>query len=134
MARLGALFAAAALVMAVARGGSRYFYCPIMQLAMSSSCCASAHHREGDDEPEVDVEAALVGSDCCQARRLATVPSSPLPSPPDAPVPPIATLVPAVTVTDSAVTSRPDARFTHPVRAGPKSAGARRADLMIWTC
>ena len=51
MARFGALFAAAARVMAVARGGSRYFYCPIMQLAMSSSCCASAHDREGDDQP-----------------------------------------------------------------------------------
>lgn len=131
MVRAGAALMAIVLLTAFFAGGSRYFYCPVMKVAMTTSCCSGKH---AGDEPGAEPRDALVAPDCCQARSVATVPSTPIPSPQEELVSPLAATLPAVAIVANEPAARQVARFTHPVRAGPTTPSARRAQLMIWTC
>ncbi|MBS2012498.1 MAG: hypothetical protein JST00_06410 [Deltaproteobacteria bacterium] len=122
---------AVVLVTAFFAGGARYFYCPVMKVAMTTSCCARERIA---GEADAEARDTLVATDCCQARRIAKVAPAPIPLPHDELVAPLASTVPAVTIALAEPAARLVARLTHPVRAGPPTAGARRAQLMIWTC
>lgn len=129
--RAGSALLAIVLLTAFFTSGSRYFYCPVMKVAMTTSCCARQHVI---DEAEAEASAALVASDCCEARRIASVPSAPLPLPHEELVAPIVATLPANSGAAADRAERPVARFTHPVRAGPPTPAGRRALLMIWSC
>jgi hypothetical protein len=65
-AALGVLLAVA-LVTGFVRGGTRYFFCPLMQ-AISDAPCCDARASDGHDRDRVDAD------DCCEVHRLASVP------------------------------------------------------------
>ena len=130
------LLTALAVLLAVVRGGTRFFYCPMTHLAFDESPCAS--HADAADATEVaDPEAPTVRiSDCCQERWRAAAPTASVPNV-GAPTVAAAGLVavlppPAI----DASSSRTNVPFTLPldVRAGPppQAAGERRARLMVF--
>jgi hypothetical protein len=125
--RVAALAMYVVLLVTCLRGGSGYFYCPMMDSVSATSCCAGSEQAAEEDTPSIDQP------DCCESRRLGTAKPTPVPSSVDVLDAPmtlvlhasdrfIAQAIPAATRT----------RFTHPVRAGPKGALERRAQLMVW--
>lgn len=132
LARLGYAVAVSLFVLGLVQGGTRYFYCPLMNATFSSPCCGEGARP---DEASSDHEAPSIGApDCCKAKRLGTIPfAAPSSSETDVDVPAFVAVVPAGSNT------RPEwnvlVRATHPpARAGPTSAKTRRAALMIWNC
>jgi hypothetical protein len=127
----------AVLLVALLRGGSRYFYCPAMQLVSATSCCRAAGpggEEEARRADEAAAPAAVGAEDCCAARRLGTIAAAPLPDGAETLTAPWGPVVPA-----AAAAARPPgvaaaARFGHPVRAGPRPARERRARLMVFHC
>jgi hypothetical protein len=118
---LGCALAAFLFLLAVARSGTRYFYCPMMNATFEKSCC----HRERHEVPTIDL------SECCKERRLGSLPSgAPVAVSDVGEVPLLAVLPPF----ESPVVWRAPATFVrsiHPARDGPAE---RRAELMIWNC
>ena len=88
--RVGARFVAAmlglALLVGVLRGGSHYFYCPLMGAVTSEHCCEVSR----SDASTVQV------ADCCEVRTIGTIPaaSAVAPSPELAGAPLLAVLSP----------------------------------------
>ena len=124
--RLGAFVMAFVVAVGLLRGGGSYFFCPMMNEVFDAPCC-DEHRDEGDR----DVSGVRT-PDCCQAKRLATLPRWTASSVPDvAPSPFVASLPPALD--PSAVRARARlGRFAQPARASPPTANERRADLMVW--
>jgi len=134
VARAGALVMAVVLLASVLGAGRRYFFCPIMNAAMSTSCCAGAAHAE-DPSDDGDATDALTMPECCQVRRIAAIASAPVPgADQEELVSPVVATLSAVDERSVALAVPAATRFTHHVRAGPRPPGARRAELMIWTC
>jgi len=132
------LLTAVAVLLAVVRGGTRFFYCPMTHLAFDESPCAS--RADADDADAADIgepsAPALRIADCCQERWRAAAPTASVPNvetPTVAAAGLVAVLPPPAI---DASSSRANVPFTLPrdVRAGPppKAAGERRARLMVF--
>jgi hypothetical protein len=132
LARLFVVASALALVFGIARAGSAYFYCPVMDAIMDGPCCSrDAADRSHDGASDAEVTAP----DCCERHRLGTLPqaASSAASPLVAVAAEVAT-PPSTEVATSApaqASSRPPARIE---RAGPEPprARVRRAKLMVF--
>lgn len=69
--RMSTVLLALTLLAAVLRTGAQYFYCPIMNVVVSTHCCASSRNeltRANDVPPAVQLP------DCCERRRAAALP------------------------------------------------------------
>ncbi len=123
-----------ALLVAVVRGGSGFFYCTPMQSVMSMPCCGGAELEPHEDDASVgSTESSLVAPPCCQAKRVAVMSPAPLPNAPPEAAAPLSTVVPC---TDGVVRRRPppapSVRSTHAVCARAPTALERRAELMVF--
>jgi hypothetical protein len=120
-----------AVLFAVARGGTRYFYCPITHLADDEPLCTPGHDQAPDsDSPTIQA------SDCCQvkwrpAAPTASTPENERPSIPSAGLG-ASPFVPQLDIT--VASAKIPFGVTHAVRAGPppQSAVERRAQLMVF--
>ena len=72
--RVLAVAVSVVLLLALLRGGSRYFYCPAMKAVTAASCCAKARAARTPIE-----EQAIGAPDCCSARHLSTIAPAPVP-------------------------------------------------------
>ena len=88
---LMALLAAIALFVGVMRGNARYFYCPFSHVIAVSSCCTMPAPDEDDASP-----ASFAPVDCCQAKRIGSLPAGSVASVPDVPSAPLLALVPSI--------------------------------------
>ena len=88
---LVALVAAIALFVGVMRGNARYFYCPFSHVIAASSCCAMPAYDEDDASA-----ASFAPVDCCQAKRIGSLPASSVAPAPDVPSAPLLALVPSI--------------------------------------
>ena len=127
--RVLAVAVSVVLLLALLRGGSRYFYCPAMKAVTAASCCAKARAARTPIE-----EQAIGAPDCCSARHLSTIAPAPVPPAADTVTPPAraAILSVATALPDPGV--GPQVRFAHPVRAGPPGPRARQSRLMVSHC
>ncbi len=139
------LLTAVAMLLAVVRGGTRFFYCPMTHLAFDESPCGSNADADADAiadpiafaAPNADVGApALRISDCCQERWRATVPTASVPkaeTPSVAAAGLVAVLAPLAVDASSLRANVPFA-LPREVRAGPPppTAQERRARLMVF--
>lgn len=124
--RIGVVVMAFVVVVGLLRGGGSYFFCPMMNEVSDAPCC-DEHGREGDRDVS-----GVRAPDCCQAKRLATLPRWAASSLPDVASSPCVALLPSML---DASGVRPRARlvrFAQPARASPPTANERRADLMVW--
>ena len=91
---LRALVAVVVLV-GVARAGSRYFYCPVMDAVLAQPCCGQ-HSAAGHDDPATP-DSQITKRECCEEATLAGLPDANPENPelvaPDAPPLPTATSV-----------------------------------------
>jgi hypothetical protein len=134
------LLAAVTVLLAVVRGGTRFFYCPMTHLASDASLCAStastASTPSPDDETDDADAPAVRTSDCCQEKWRAAAPTASVPGgngPIVAPAGLVALLSPPQL--DIATSSaKVPFGLAQAVRAGPPppSAGERRARLMVF--
>lgn len=116
------------MLLGIVRGGSRYFYCPMMGQSFDDACCASAEHDDdATSGPSVE------RPDCCQAKRLGKLPSGAAVSTIDVPAVPVLAVLPPFDGAVAPLARKTFVRFTHPSRAGPPTATERRAMLMVWT-
>ncbi len=125
------LFAAVTMLFAVARGGTRFFYCPMTQQSFDASPCSAAHDEADDSD-----RATVRNADCCEQKWRAMAPPS---SEPNVVQPSIAraaltALLPARLLDVSIASSKPPFGLAPFVRAGPPppTAGERRAQLMVF--
>ena len=126
-ARVASFVATMVLLVGVVRSGARYFYCPMMNVAMEDSCCASAAHRAGDAP-------AIETPDCCQAKRLGTLPSSAGVASLELHAAPLAAMLPPFDVAALARRRHADFALGHDARAGPSSPARERSLFMIYNC
>jgi hypothetical protein len=126
--RMHAFLVAAVLLVGIARGGARYFTCPMMGSSFAeASCCAGVRHAPHDDVPAVE------NPECCKARTLGTLPASPIATSPEVAAVPLAAIAPPFDVVAPRANTIAALRFMYSARAGPPSAKERRAELMVWT-
>jgi len=137
------VFTAVALLLAVVRGGTRFFYCPMTHLAFDESPCGSNAEADAiamadaDAITGADVDApALRISDCCQERWRATAPTASVPkaeTPSVAAAGLVAVLAPPA-IDASSIRATVPFVLPRDVRAGPPppSAQERRARLMVF--
>jgi hypothetical protein len=122
-----ALHAMAILVLltGIAQAGSRYFYCPLMQVVLSASCCD--HDEKTSDQQE------LRQTDCCEAKSIRALPAGALAAPPRSFVAPLVAFLPPLELahTRALVPLRSD-RFSYPAKRRPPSSSASRAELMVF--
>jgi hypothetical protein len=125
--------AALTILLGVLRGGSRFFYCPVMHLAFDAPCCAP--DREPTDERDAHGP-AVDRADCCQEKHQRAMPATSVPSASHADVPPAGcmSVVRGADLGAGKATPVDALAHNHPVRAGPSppSARERRAALMVF--
>jgi hypothetical protein len=141
--RVVLVVAALTILLGVLRGGSRFFYCPIMHLAFDAPCCdpprtdASDDARDALEAQHPDDSPSVSAPDCCQEKRRGVLPAASIAPPSESLVPPagLVTLVRAADVAvASTAASAAGGRYQRAVRAGPSppSASDRRAELMVF--
>lgn len=133
--RLGYLALLGLFVVALVQGGTRYFFCPLMNATFTRPCCEEARNEEQQVAFDSDLP-SVRAPDCCKAKSVGVVPVA-VPSSTQTHDGSLA-LSPAVLPSFECAKAswKPEvrARFRRPpVRAGP-SARRRRADLMTWNC
>jgi len=132
-----AMLVAVAVLLAVVRGGTRFFYCPMTHLAFDESPCASPRDEadEADEAGDSD-EPAVRTPDCCEERWRAAAPTASVPkfeAPSVASAALVAVLPPPALDIASSHAKLPFG-LARAVRAGPPppSASERRAMLMVF--
>lgn len=125
------VLAAMAVLLAVVRGGTRFFYCPTTHLAFDAPPCSSP--RDETDESDAP---AVRTADCCQEKWRAAAPTASIPDIEDTSVA-AARLVAVLGHPPLGITmasANVPFRLSQAVRAGPPraSAGKRRAQLMVF--
>ncbi|MEO6574095.1 MAG: hypothetical protein ABIP89_09670 [Polyangiaceae bacterium] len=113
------------LLSGIARAGTRYFYCPLMDVVLSASCC----DHTGDKTSQREFRP----SDCCESRSNEALPPAADSTPPqaiDAPL--VAILAPIAWVLSRTSPIVPPERFRYAASAGPPSPSAARAELMVF--
>lgn len=124
--------AALTILLGVVRGGSRFFYCPVMHLAFDAPCCSP---ERGDELAETGAP-AVEAPDCCQERHQRAMPATSVASASHGDVAPAPCVAIMTTAELAASRGAPSAALGHrpPVRAGPSppSARERRAELMVF--
>lgn len=116
------------LLIGVLRSGKSYFFCPMMTAVFETPCCDGEEHGDEEDGSVSEVRAP----DCCQAKRIGTMPSSALSSVPDVSPSPCVAVLPARNGADAFDVGASTVRYTQPARAGPPSATERCGRLMVW--
>jgi hypothetical protein len=110
------------LLFGVARAGSRYFFCSVMQQVREDACC----HRAAAPVSEIDV----ADCDCCKAHRVAALPPALLEARGLTPPSPLAVLTPPLPELSPHGVARPPRWMPRP-RAGPPRA-TDHARLMVF--
>lgn len=128
------VFAAFVILLGVARGGTRFFYCPMTHLAFEASPC-SPGHDDGDADSDLD-KPAVRTADCCMEKWRANAPTArvhEVQSGSVAPAP-IVSILPDSPHGMQIVSARMPFEIARSVRAGPSppSASERRAALMVF--
>ena len=113
------------LLTGIAQAGSRYFYCPLMQVVLSASCCD--HDDRASDQQE------LRQTDCCEAKSIQALPAGAVAAPARSFVAPLVAFLPPLGLahTRVLVPIRSD-RLSYPTRSRPPSSSAARAELMVF--
>ena len=131
--RMLATLVALAVLLAVVRGGTRFFYCPVTELAFDESPCAAP---PPEDEAASDGRPAVRAPDCCEERWRATAPTAETPKVHHAIVPSAAlvAVVPPPVFDVGAGHASAAYALAQAVRARPPppSASERRATLMVF--
>jgi hypothetical protein len=128
---------AVAVLLAVVRGGTRFFYCTMTHLAFDESPCATNADAIADADANENADAPAVRiSDCCQERWRATAPTA---SEPKLETPSVAAagllaVLPPPAVDASSIRASVPFALPRDVRAGPPppTAQERRARLMVF--
>lgn len=128
VARLGAITVAIALLVGVLRSGKSYFFCPMMTAVFDAPCCGGDDHGDEEDNGVSEFRAP----DCCQAKRIGSMPASALSTVPDVCPAPCVAVLPARDRADAFDVGASTVGYTQPARAGPPTANERRAELMVW--
>lgn len=126
--RAAGLLALIVLLFGMVRSGARYFHCPAMGAVLTASCCGE-RDRGGDDDGAPVVDAP----DCCEGRRLGTLPGAATSPGLEVLGAPLSAILPPFSLSPASIERAPAVRITHAARAGPKTARERRAVLMVWT-
>lgn len=124
--------AALTILLGVVRGGSRFFYCPVMDLAFDAPCCSPPR---GAELADTGAPAAEV-PDCCQEKHQRAMPATSVATASHGAIAP----APCVAIVNAAhlaaMNGAANVALGHrpPVRAGPSppSARERRAELMVF--
>jgi hypothetical protein len=137
-ARVLLVLTAVTLLLAVFRGGTRFFYCPMTHLAFESSPCASPPSPDGRTEAEeaTDQAPAVRIADCCLEKWRAAAPTAAeakLGGTGIAPAPLVA-IVPPPRLDLSLAAAKLPFDLAREVRAGPPppSQRQRRAQSMVF--
>ena len=117
------------VLVGVARAGSRYFYCPVMDTVLAEPCCGR-HATVGHDDPATP-DSQITRRECCEEATLASLPDANPENPaliaPDAPVLPTASSVAPLVL---ARTDHPRAPVSpHGIPPPPLAAKSRCAVL-----
>jgi hypothetical protein len=131
--------AALAILLAMVRGGGRFFYCPTTHLAFDvSPCCADADENPSvaSDDGEGSQAPALRTAGCCLEKWRAAAPTASSTSPASVSVAPAELVSVQAHSSFELAMSSAKAPFgvSRTVRAGPPAppAGKRRAQLMVF--
>jgi hypothetical protein len=124
------VLAAVTVLLAVVRGGTRFFYCPMTHLVFDAPPCSSPADEADDSAPAVRTP------DCCEEKWRPAAPTGSVPQVHEttiAPPPLVAILGHAELAITEASTKLPFS-LSQAARAGPSPppAGKRRAQLMIF--
>jgi hypothetical protein len=128
LARVASIVVAVVMLVGVLRAGSRYVYCPSMNMVTDAPCCAGDRHHRDDD----DSTSELRSRDCCEQHVLGKLPA--VGTTAHAPQPfaaPLLAILPAPAVDTSTSLVAPRARFERECRAGPIALARHRAELMV---
>lgn len=119
------LVAVLVLLTGIAQAGTRYFYCPLMDVVLSASCCEN-DERPGD-QPE------LHRTNCCEAKTIGSLPAGAVSTPPRNLVASLVAILPPLQLAYTQTLLPPHkARFSYPMRSSPPAASAARAELMVF--
>jgi hypothetical protein len=119
------VMAVVVLLTGIAQAGSRYFYCPLMNVVLSASCCD--HQENTGDEPE------LHRSDCCERRSNALLPAAAGSARHQALDAPLVAINPPILPAGAREEAPPRRRWVSSrTRSNPPSASAARAELMVF--
>lgn len=132
LARAASVIVAVVMLVGVLRAGSRYVYCPSMQMVTDAPCCAGDGHR-GHRDADGDTTIELRSRDCCEQHVLGKLPAvvgGAVHVPQAFAAPLLATLPPPTfDTTTTLVAVR--ARLQGDCRAGPMASARHRAELMV---
>jgi hypothetical protein len=117
----------AAVVMATILGGQRYFYCRPMDRVMTDIHCPCAQSTTDDEH----ATSFRILNDCFEVRILPRLISSTIGNDLAVPTATLIAMLPAAHWVSS-YSGRSVARADHPIRAGPYSPTALRAQLMVF--
>ena len=134
--RVVLLLAAFVILVGVVRGGTRFFYCPMTQLASDTPPCTRGHDDANAAESGDPEGPALQTPDCCDEKWRAAAPIASVPDVHAASVPPrtLVALLPTAPRGMAIVAARMPFGIAQRVRAGPSPprASERRAELMVF--
>lgn len=113
------------LLTGIAQAGSRYFYCPLMNVVLSASCCD--HEEKPGDVPE------LHQTDCCESKSNELLPAGAATTPAQAFAAPLVAILPPIDIAH-AVSFFPPRREWRScrTRGSPASPSAARSELMVF--
>lgn len=111
------------LLTGIAQAGSRYFYCPLMNVVLSASCCD--HAQRPGDVPE------LHRTDCCEPKANELLPAGATATPAEVFVAPLVAILPPIDIAHT-VSFFPPRREWRSCRTRGSPASAARAELMVF--
>ena len=130
LGRAASVIVAVVMLVGVLRAGSRYVYCPSMQMVTDAPCCAGdGHRRHSDAEPTIE----LRSRDCCEHHVLGKLPAvvGGATHAPQAFAAPLLATLPPPTLDTTTTLVAVRARLEGDCRAGPIASARHCAELMV---